>query len=238
MPAANRPLQRFRVLDLVVAGLFLGSLLLFSSAAITVDGALSEWLLSILHRPEAVNLAVNLALSSCLFILALIAAWPALQQDSLLYRRRPLLAFGIVPLALVAMLISTAALVLAAGGPAGSVNQSGLESMMRVLPPAAVVPLLVVTGPFVEEFLFRHLLIGKLSRYLNVWICAAISLFAFALLHLAGKEAITFPTLAPYLGLGLVLVLVYVLCGRNLLLVYSLHLAKNLLALLVFYSML
>ncbi|MDN5668432.1 MAG: hypothetical protein L0G87_08560 [Renibacterium salmoninarum] len=64
MPATNRPLQRFRVLDLVVSGLFLGSLLLFSSAGITVDGALSEWLLSILHRPEAVNLAVNLALSA------------------------------------------------------------------------------------------------------------------------------------------------------------------------------
>lgn len=229
---------RFSVLDLTVAVLFLGSLLFFSSGLIRLDGTRRDWLLGVFGSPEAVNLAVNLTLSTFFFILALVAAWPTLRRNTALYREKPSFALGMIPLGVIAMLIGTAALVLLSGtGAQGSVNQGGLESMMRALPPAAVVPLVVVTGPFVEEFVFRQLLIGKLSRYLNVWLCAVISVLAFAVMHVAGKEPISFAAMAPYLGMGVVLALAYVLCGRNLLLVYSLHLTKNLLALLVFYSM-
>lgn len=229
--------MRFTALDLVVAGLYLASVLLFSSGLFSLDKSVGSWLLSIFPDPEVAQFALNATLSGTFFVLALIAAWPTLRHNTVLYRTKPLLAVGMIPLALVAMVIATAALVLVTGvNPQTSVNQSELQALVQGLPPGAMVLLVVIAGPFVEEFLFRHLLIGKLSKYLNVWVCAAISVLAFAMLHLIGKETMSFAALSPYLGLGLVLVLAYVLCGKNLLLNYTLHLAKNLLALLVLYA--
>ena len=57
-------------------------------------------------------------------------------------------------------------------GPAGgglrtaqsSENQLGIQGMLQQVPAWLMVPLLVLLGPFVEEYLFRHFLIGKLSR--------------------------------------------------------------------------
>lgn len=63
-------------------------------------------------------------------------------------------------------------------------------------------------APFVEEYIFRHLLIGKLRRYINAWFCYLLSVALFAAVHLLGKEALTAAALAPYLAMGAVLVFV------------------------------
>ena len=62
---------------------------------------------------------------------------------------------------------------------------------MQQVPAWLMVPLMVVVGPFVEEYIFRHLLIGKLSRRVNIWICCALSVVLFAALHIVGQEALT-----------------------------------------------
>ena len=91
-------------------------------------------------------------------------------------------------------------------------------------------------GPFVEEYIFRHLLIGKLSRKLNVWVCSALSVVLFAGLHVVGQEALTLPVLMPYIAMGAVLVFVYVWTGKNVMFSYFVHAPKNLLAVIFIYA--
>ena len=117
-----------------------------------------------------------------------------------------------------------------------SANQAGLQALMQQVPAWLMVPVLVVVGPFVEEYIFRHLLIGKLSRRLNIWLCCALSVVLFAALHIVGQEAITLPALLPYLAMGATLVFVYVWTGKNLMFSYFVHAAKNLLAVVFIYA--
>jgi membrane protease YdiL (CAAX protease family) len=141
-----------------------------------------------------------------------------------------------VPAAVVAMMILTAVVVTAGGGVQTSANQAGLQALMQQVPAWLIVPVLVVVGPFVEEYVFRHLLIGKLSRRLNIWICCALSVVLFASIHIAGQEEITFTALLPYLAMGGTLVFVYVWTGKNLMFSYFVHAAKNLLAVIFIYA--
>jgi membrane protease YdiL (CAAX protease family) len=129
-----------------------------------------------------------------------------------------------------------------------SENQAGLQALMQQVPAWLMVPLLVVVGPFVEEYIFRHLLIGKLSRRLNIWLCCALSVVLFAAMHIVGQEAMTLTVLLPYLAMGATLVFVYVWTGKNLMFFvyvwtgknlmfsYFVHAAKNLLAVAFIYA--
>jgi hypothetical protein len=107
---------------------------------------------------------------------------------------------------------------------------------MQQVPAWLMVPLLVVVGPFVEEYIFRHLLIGKLSRRVNIWICCALSVVLFAALHIVGQEAVTLTALLPYLAMGATLVSVYMWTGKNVMFSYLVHAAKNLLAVVLVYA--
>jgi membrane protease YdiL (CAAX protease family) len=117
-----------------------------------------------------------------------------------------------------------------------SANQANLQALLQQVPPWLIVPLLVVVGPFVEEYIFRHLLIGKLSRRVNIWVCSAVSTLLFAALHIVGQETLTLPVLMPYLAMGATLVFVYVWTGKNLMFSYFVHAAKNLLAAVFVYA--
>lgn len=180
---------------------------------------------------------VNLALYAAVFVVAIIAARHYVVRDARILATRPWFTLGILPLLLVAMLILTVIVVSLAGGVEVSVNQTGLEDMTSHVPWYLTAPLLVLIGPFVEEYIFRHLMVGKLSQYINRWACYAASVVLFAALHIAGREAITFQALAPYLALGLVLVFAYAWTANNLMFSYSLHALKNLLSVVLMYTM-
>ena len=141
-----------------------------------------------------------------------------------------------VPLAVVAMLILTAVLVAVSGPVQTSANQAGLQALMQQVPVWLMVPLLVIVGPFVEEYIFRHLLIGKLSRRVNLWVCCVLSVVLFAALHIVGQEQMTLQVLMPYLAMGAVLVFVYVWTGKNVMFSYFVHASKNLLAVIFIYA--
>ena len=117
-----------------------------------------------------------------------------------------------------------------------SANQAGLQALMQQVPVWLMVPLLVIVGPFVEEYIFRHLLIGKLSRRVNLWVCCAMSVVLFAALHIVGQEQMTLQVLMPYLAMGAVLVFVYVWTGKNVMFSYFVHASKNLLAVIFIYA--
>ena len=177
---------------------------------------LAPFLRQIAPSPAAASYAVNLLFYASVGVLALLAARKVVGRDLKVLATRPWFTLMMVPAAVIAMLILTAIVVAASGEAQTSENQAGLQELMQQVPAWLMVPLLVVVGPFVEEYIFRHLLIGKLSRRVNIWVCCALSVVLFAAMHIVGQEAITLTALLPYLAMGATLVFVYVWTGKNL----------------------
>ena len=232
-PPAPRPeLYRFSRLDFVTAGLYVAVAAFFAVAG----GLLVPLMLRLSPNPAVASHSVNLIFYGSIGILALAAVRQVAARDLRVLATRPWFTMLMVPLAVVAMMILTAALVALTGPVQTSANQAGLQALMQQVPAWLMVPLLVIVGPFVEEYIFRHLLIGKLSRRVNVWVCCALSVVLFAALHIVGQEDLTLPVLMPYLAMGAVLVFVYVWTGKNVMFSYFVHASKNLLAVIFIYA--
>ena len=225
-------LYRFNALDAVAVAAYLGFTVYFTFAGESVE----RMMLQLFSDPATASYAVNAVFYAAVGVFALASAWRIVGRDVKILGTRPWFTLGMVPLAVVVMLIVTALLVAALGTAQTSENQLGIQGLLQRVPAWLMVPLLVVLGPFVEEYLFRHLLIGKLSQYVNIWICCAISVGVFASIHVVGREGLALSALAPYLGMALVLVAVYVWTGKNLMFSYFVHAAKNLLAVVLIYA--
>jgi membrane protease YdiL (CAAX protease family) len=129
-----------------------------------------------------------------------------------------------------------------------SENQQAADSMMQAVSFVPMALMVVVMGPLVEEYLFRHLLIGKMSGFLgrrlprvakvlNPWVLMVISAFAFSYLHFIGSgETPSFITATPYLLMGLSFGTGYLLSGRSVAYSYCMHAFSNLMALVVGYA--
>lgn len=231
-PAPQPQLYRFSPMDLATLCLYVAIAGFFAVAGDLVVPFVRQ----IAPSPAAATYAVNLLFYASVGILALLAARKVVVRDLKVLATRPWFTLLMVPAAVIAMMILTAIVVAANGQVETSANQAGLQALMQQVPAWLMVPLLVMVGPFVEEYIFRHLLIGKLSRRLNIWICSALSVLLFAALHIVGQEAITLTALLPYLAMGATLVFVYVWTGKNVMFSYFVHAAKNLLAVILVYA--
>ncbi|WP_458781117.1 lysostaphin resistance A-like protein [Arthrobacter sp. D3-16] len=231
-PAPQPQLYRFSPLDFIAVILYVGLAGFFALA-----GPLFAPVLRLVApTPAAASYAMNLLFYAVVGILAVVAARRVVGRDLRVLATRPWFTLLMVPAAVIAMMILSAIVVAASGSVETSENQAGLQALMQQVPAWLMVPLLVVVGPFVEEFIFRHLLIGKLSRRVNIWVCCVLSVVLFAALHVVGREALTLTVLLPYLAMGATLVFVYVWTGRNLMFSYFVHAAKNLLAVVFIYA--
>ncbi|MEE2522185.1 type II CAAX endopeptidase family protein [Pseudarthrobacter sp. J75] len=231
-PPPAPELYRFNALDFTAIGLYLAV-----AAFFTLAGALIlPLLLELAPTPAAASYGVNLIFYGLVGTVALLAARKVVSRDLKVLATRPWFTLLMVPAAVIAMMILTAVVVAASGEAQTSANQEGLQDLVQQVPAWLMIPLLVVVGPFVEEYIFRHLLIGKLSRRVNVWVCSIISVVLFAAMHIVGQEDLTLPALLPYLAMGATLVLVYLWTGRNLMFSYFVHAAKNLLAAVMLYA--
>lgn len=231
-PAPQPELYRVSILDFATVGIYVAAAGFFAVAG----ELLAPFLRLVAPSPAAASFGMNLLFYSTVGVLALAAARRVVARDLRVLATRPWFTLLMVPAAVVAMMILTAIVVTAGGGVQTSENQAGLQALMQQVPAWLMVPVLVVIGPFVEEYIFRHLLIGKLSRRLNIWLCCALSVVLFAAIHIAGQEAITLNALLPYLAMGATLVFVYVWTGKNLMFSYFVHAAKNLLAVIFIYA--
>src|SRR4029453_4380033 len=225
-------LYRFNALDAVAVAAYLGFTIYFTFAGESVE----RTMLQLFSDPATASYPVNAVFYAAVGFFALASPWRIVGRDVKILGTRPWFTLGMVPLAVVVMLILTALLVAALGTAQTSENQLGIQGLLQRVPAWLMVPLLVVLGPFVEEYLFRHLLIGKLSQYVNIWICCAISVGVFVSSQFVGREGLALSALAPYLGMAVVLVAVYVWTGKNLMFSYFVHAAKNLLAVVLIYA--
>ncbi|MDR6988030.1 membrane protease YdiL (CAAX protease family) [Paenarthrobacter nitroguajacolicus] len=230
--STRTPLYRFTALDAIAVAVYLGFTAYFTFAGEAVE----RLMLQLFAEPATASYAVNAIFYAGVGIFAVASAWRVVGRDLKILGTRPWFTLGMIPLAIVVMLILTALLVAAFGTAQSSENQLGIQGLLQQVPAWLMVPLLVLLGPFVEEYLFRHLLIGKLSQYLNIWVCCVISVVVFASIHVVGREGLVLSALAPYLGMAVVLVAVYVWTGKNLMFSYFVHAAKNLMAVVLIYA--
>lgn len=221
---------RFTRADGAALGYYVVALLLLTvtPAALAVTAVIPD--------PVLASYAVNFTFYLVGAVLAFAAARSYVVRETRILATRPWLTLGVIPMSVVAMLVATMILVLLTGPPQTAVNQEAAQSLLVSVSPWLVVPLFVVLAPFVEEYIFRHLLIGKLSRRWNLWVCCLLSLLLFSGIHVVGEAEFSLPVLVPYLAMGAVLVGVYIWAGNNFMLSYAVHAAKNLLAVVITYA--
>ena len=166
------------------------------------------------------------------------ALWRSIKAFSYLWWLKLLL----VPVAWFASIILNLVIIVLLLGSDGetSQNQEAIEAMLQAIPLLAAVAVIGVLGPFVEEYFFRHLLVGKLSNYINIWICGAISVVAFPLIHfipalMGMADDLSFVAIVPYLTMGIIITIGYVVTGRNLFYAWLLHAFNNVMSLLLSY---
>lgn len=188
--------------------------------------------------PDSASFAVNLVAYAVLFTASMIMGVGALASSLRSFRYHPWAKGFLIPGAWLGSLIITASVLMTMGEAVKSENQLAIEGMTTSVPFPTMFVVAVVMGPFVEEYVFRHLLIGKLSRRINVWVCVAISIVLFAGIHFIGAGSFDPTSLVPYLTLGTVISVAYVLSGKSLAYAYILHVFNNGVALAIAYTVL
>lgn len=120
----------------------------------------------------------------------------------------PVIWFGTLMLTLLLLMLSGQESDISANQEA--VQEAAGESSLLVS-----ILILGLVGPFVEEYIFRHLLIGKLSRWVPVWITVPISIVAFTMLHFIGDPNTSFVTVLPYMSMAIAFSAVYVVSKKS-----------------------
>lgn len=185
---------------------------------------------------------INAVIFGSLTVLILVVAGKALWRSLVVFTHSalawlkifliPAMWLVIITLNIILMVIIT---MLTGVEPDVSANQAGIEAMLQAVPFWAALLVLGLLGPLVEEYIFRHLLIGKLSRHLNIWFCAVISIVPFAFIHISaelfsGDLLAVLTTVVPYLTMSVVFTLAYIFSGRSLLFVWLIHAFNNCMA--------
>lgn len=241
-------LGRFTVMDWVTLGCYVGLMFVLPLALIAIFGdALSEEEMAAAAADEDqfASFVVNFAMYAILVTLTLFALGRELWRSFKTFLWYPWAKFCGIPVAWFVTLVMTAILVMVAAGPEGlaaedaasSQNQDAAVALMHAVPWPLMVLMVGLMGPLVEEYIFRHLLVGKLSRWINPWILVVASAVVFMSLHFIGKEWPTVMTGLPYLLMGVSFGVGYLLSGKSIAFSYVMHAFSNCMALLFTYAL-
>jgi len=187
---------------------------------------------------DTATFAVNLIAYAALFAASMAMAFPAFRSSFRTFLYHPWAKGFMIPGAWIAALMVSAATLLVLGEAVKSENQIAIENLTTSIPFPTMFVVAVLMGPFVEEYIFRHLLIGKLSRKINVWVCVLLSVALFAGIHFVGTGTFDPVAAVPYVSLGAVISVAYVLSGKSLAYSYVLHAFNNAIALIISYTVL
>ena len=179
---------------------------------------------------------VNIVSYAILVVLVLAVAWRPLVTSLRVFRTGTWWKLLLLPATWLACIVVNVIVLSLIGEAQTSANQAALEEMTTQAPPVLMILMTVVAAPLVEEYLFRHLLIGKLSRWINVWVCAVVSVLAFTLLHFLGTGGdFQLVETVPYLTLAVAITVSYILMGRSFGYAVLLHMVNNGIAIAMLY---
>ncbi|MDO3411718.1 type II CAAX endopeptidase family protein [Saccharibacillus sp. CPCC 101409] len=170
---------------------------------------------------------IRFAAYALLFAAGAVLFRETLVQSALLLRSRPIRQFLLLIGFYIAYLLLSIVVYTLFEPLAGSgTNDDNVFAAMAAFSPWITLPVLGVMGPIVEEFVYRYLLIGRLSERVPVWACVSGSSLLFGLLHIHSLPDLA--NIVPYLATGLVLGTLYIVSGQNLLLPIIFHVFNNL----------
>jgi len=191
--------------------------------------------MSAFDTQEQALFGINLILYVTFFILAMIQCGPQFFESFKTMRYNPWAKWLMLPGGWLLTIMINALIAGLTGQTVTSENQAALEGMATSVPLPIMLVVTAFFGPFVEEYFFRHLLIGKLSRKVNVLITLVISTVLFAGIHFIGGGVGSWLEVIPYLMLGIMMGLAYILSGKSMAYSYMFHVLNNTIALLVVY---
>lgn len=106
-------------------------------------------------------------------------------------------------------------------------NQAALSEMSKQIPLFFTILILGVLGPIIEEIIFRHIFLNRLSNYTGTLIAVLVSTGLFTAMHM--QQPMDFVLYVPG---AMLLALAYLSSQRSLFFVICLHMLNNILGLL------
>lgn len=190
----------------------------------------------------AASIALNLANYALVLALVLFAAGPEFLRSFRTFLWYPWAKYFGIPVGWFATLMTTAVVLavnaaITGDSPSVSQNQQDAQEMISAAPFLLMFVMVALMGPLVEEYVFRHLFVGKLSRWVNKWVLVVASAAVFMSLHFIGKEWPSIATGAPYFVMGIAFGVGYVLTGKSLAYSYVMHAFSNGMALVMSYAL-
>lgn len=128
---------------------------------------------------------------------------------------------------LVTMMVTMVLMLLSGQDPDVSANQEAVQEAAGESSLLVSILILGLLGPFVEEYVFRHILIGKLSRFMSVWLTVPISILGFTMLHFISDPNMSFVTVAPYLSMAIAFTAVYLFSKKSFAYAWMSHAFNN-----------
>lgn len=166
-----------------------------------------------------------------LFILGIVLFREDLKSMLLKVRKRKMQVIMLSFVAFVAILVGTIALNLILNSWEVSQNQVAVNALLKNSTLAILI--VVVFGPFVEELVFRHILIGKLSTKYPTWLTTIVSVLCFGLIHMKHLSLKGFTEISSYFVVGAVLSVLYLKKDKNVTYPLAAHVLNNLVSVLL-----
>lgn len=112
-----------------------------------------------------------------------------------------------------------------------SKNQQSVNQILELS--SVTIFFIVLLGPFVEELIFRHFMIGEMSQHVSVKLLAPISVICFGLIHLKSFSVQGFLGIINYFVIGLFVTVAYLKNNKNLAYPLGVHVLNNLISVLL-----
>lgn len=220
-----------------VGGFILGGLMLvFAIPGVTEFGAQAyghepmsfDEVLSGGDIPPWFLMYSNVVLYSITGIILIAVSWRPFLQSFRWFATWWWVKLLLLPVVWLATLMLTSALMMLSGEePDISANQEAVQDAAAESSLFMSILILGLVGPYVEEYIFRHLLIGKLSRWIPTWITTPVSIIAFTLLHFIGDPNMSLVTVLPYLSMAIAFSAVYLISKKSFAYVWLSHAFNN-----------
>lgn len=110
-------------------------------------------------------------------------------------------------------------------------NQQAVNSFMSSSFFSAII--VVIIGPFAEELLFRHILVGKMKAYMPLWLACTISVLLFGIIHVHSFTLSGILEARQYIIIGSVVTALYVKNGDNIAYPWAAHTLNNLISTII-----